>query len=70
MLNVNWFLNIANPFAKPKYMSAIDSELVMWMKDEKECKNNAVEKILKFQIHKLLKQFIAIAYLLHKGPTS
>jgi len=49
-------LKIADPFAKPKYVSAIDSELVVWMKDEKVCKNNVIEKLLKFVIHKLLKQ--------------
>lgn len=48
-------LNTAGPSAKPKYVSAIDSELVVWMKDEKVIKNNAVEKILKFLTYKLLK---------------
>jgi len=70
MPNVNRFLKMANPFAKPKYVSAIDSELVMWMKDEKACKNNAVEidtEILNLQA---VRAIYVIAYLLHKGPTS
>lgn len=54
MLNVNLFLKIANPFAKPKYALVIDSELVVWMKDEKEFKYIEIEKILKFLTYKLL----------------
>jgi len=57
MLNVNYYLKIAVPSAKPKYLSTIDSELVVWMKDEKEIKNIVVEKILKFLTYKLLKYF-------------
>jgi len=48
-------LKIADPSAKPKYVSAIDSELVEWLKDEKVIKNIVVEKILKFLTYKLLK---------------
>jgi hypothetical protein len=47
-------LKIANPFAKPKYVWAIDSELVVWMKDEKVFKYIEVEKTLKFLTYKLL----------------
>jgi len=54
--NVNSFLKIVNPFTKPKYVQAIDSELVVWMKDEKEFKNIEIEKILNFLIYKLLKR--------------
>ncbi len=50
-------MNIAIPFAKPKYILAIDSELVVWMKDEKVFKNIEVEKILKFLTYKLLEHF-------------
>jgi len=38
-------MKIANPFAKPKYILVIDSELVVWMKDEKVYKNIVVEII-------------------------
>lgn len=64
-------MNIAYPYAKPKYVLIIDSELVVWMKDEKAFKNIEVEKILKFLTYKLLEHIMCvIAYLLHKGPTS
>jgi len=36
-------MKIAIPFAKPKYVLAIDSELVVWMKDEKVYENSVVE---------------------------
>jgi len=49
---------MAVPSAKPKYLSAIDSELVVWMKDEKVIKNIVVEKKLKFLTYKLLKYFL------------
>jgi len=58
MLNVYWCLKIAIPFAKPKYVQAIDSELVVWTKDEKALKNIEIEKILKFLTYKLLKHII------------
>lgn len=48
---------MADPSAKPKYVSTIDSELVEWLKDEKEIKNIVVEKKLKFLTYKLLKCF-------------
>jgi len=35
---------------------AIDSELVVWMKDEKVFKNIEIEKILKFLTYKLLER--------------
>jgi len=51
-------LKIADPFAKPKYVLAIDSELVVWMKDEKDVKDSGCEKILKFLTYKLLEYYI------------
>jgi hypothetical protein len=39
MLKVYQFLKSAVPSVKPKKSLIIDSELVMWMKDEKEIKN-------------------------------
>lgn len=50
-------MKIADPSAKPKYISIIDSELVVWMKDEKENKNIVVEKKLKSLTYKLLTCF-------------
>jgi hypothetical protein len=32
-------LKITDPSVKPKHLSAINSVLVVWMKDEKEIKN-------------------------------
>jgi len=50
---------------------AIDSELVIYMKDEKVFEYIEVEKELKFQISKLLESLRGvIAYLLHKGSAS
>ena len=51
---------------------AIDSELVVWMKDEKVFKNIEVEidtEILNLQAVSAYLLYV-IAYLLHKGPTS
>lgn len=45
---------MAVPSAKPKYVLIIDSELVVWMKVEKEFKYIEVEKTLKFLTYKLL----------------
>jgi len=38
-------MKMAIPFAEPKYILVIDSELVVWMKDEKVYKNSVVEII-------------------------
>jgi len=38
-------MKIAIPFAKSKYILMIDSELVVWTKDEKVCKNIVSEII-------------------------
>jgi len=62
-------MNIANPFAKPKYVLVIDSELVVWMKDEKVYKNSVVEIITEIFNLQAVRAKV-IAYLLHKGPTS
>jgi len=50
-------MNVAVPSAKLKQSSVIDSELVVWMKDEKVIKNIVVEKILKFLTYKLLEYY-------------
>lgn len=55
-------MKIAYPFAKPKYILIIDSELVVWMKDEKVFKNIDVEKILKFLTYKLLERRQNLCY--------
>jgi len=71
MLNVNQFLKMIAPSIKLKQLLIIDSELVMWMKDEKELKNIENWKDTEiFDLQAVSVFFSIIAYLLHKGPTS
>jgi len=58
MPNVNRYLKIADPFAKPKYVLTIDSELVVWMKDEKVCKNNVIEIVTEICNPQAVKAFL------------
>jgi len=63
---------MAVPTVKLECLSTIDSELVLWMKDEKEIKNNECWKDTQNFNSQAVKVYIydIIAYLLHKGPTS
>jgi len=64
-------LKVTDPSVKPKYLPIIDSELVVWMKDEKEIEDIECWKDTeKFDLQAVKVLYRIIAYLLHKGPTS